>query len=222
MKIGSIVSVNVGLPKSVPYRDGQILTGIFKHPVDGRVGVQNEHLDGDGQGDLSVHGGAQKAVYAYPSEHYEYWQDTLGKTLNWGAFGENLTTSGLLESEVRIGDQYRIGTAVLVVTSPRQPCFKLAMRLADADTVSLVRASGRSGFYLKVIEVGNLGHGDAVERVRQSRHAVSVADVNRVLRDPSQRQLLDRVLSVPDLSGSQRKHLEKYRQGTDAVGTIKA
>lgn len=222
MDTGSIVSVNVGLPKPVPYRDGRILTGIFKHPVDGRVGVHNQHLDGDGQADLSVHGGADKAVYAYPSEHYEYWQDALGKTLNWGAFGENLTTSGMLESEVRIGDRYRIGTAVLVVTSPRQPCYKLAMRLAEGDTVRLVRASGRSGFYLKVVQFGSLGRGDAIQRVRQSRHAVSVSDVNRVLRDPSQRQLLDRVLGVPDLSGSQRKHLEKFTQGTDAVGTTKA
>jgi len=208
-----IVSLNVSLPRPALYRDRFFDTGIFKTPVQGRLAVRGDNLEGDGQADLSVHGGPDKAVYAYPSEHYAYWREILGLDLEWGGFGENLTTEGLDEASVRIGDRYRIGTALFKVTQPRLPCFKLAMKLGRDDIVDLFRASGRSGFYLAVVEEGGLGPGDAIELVEPGAGAVTVAEVNRLERESGDSDLLERVLSAPDLSASRREHFEKRRRG---------
>ena len=162
-----IVSVNVGQPREVQDAAGNtVLTSIYKSPVEGTVRVGALNLDGDRQSDLVKHGGPLRAVYMYPSEHYRYWRTELPAiSLPWGAFGENLTIEGLLEDDVRVGDRLRVGSAELVVTRPRKPCYKLAIRLAQKDMVARFRASGRSGFYLRVAREGELRSGDGITRI---------------------------------------------------------
>src|SRR5262252_10058810 len=153
-----VVAISVGRPKQVQWRGRSVRTSIFKTPVSRRVHVTRLNIEGDEQSDLSVHGGAQKAVYVYPAEHYDFWRRELPDTeLPWGAFGENFTTEGLLEDEVWIGDRYRVGSVELVVTQPRMPCYKLAIRFGRPDIVKRFIRSRRSGFYLAVEREGNLG-----------------------------------------------------------------
>ena len=150
-----IVSVNVGLPREVVWKGITVQTAIFKEPVAGTVAISKLNLAGDLQADLTVHGGWEKAVYAYPAEHYDYWREQLsGSLLSWGAFGENLTTAGLREDEQCIGDLLRVGSAVLQITQPRMPCYKLELRFNRDDMIKRFLVSGRSGFYLSVIEPG--------------------------------------------------------------------
>ncbi len=183
-----LVSVNVGLPREVEWRGRRVTTGIFKSPVEGRVRARFLNLDGDRQADLSVHGGRDKAVYAYPEEHYEYWRGELpGVDLPPGSFGENLTTRGLTETEVRIGDTFRVGSALMRVTQPRMPCDKLALRFEREDMVRRFRASERSGFYLAVVEEGEVAAGDTIEPVERVPHEVTVSEVTRRLRNPRSR-----------------------------------
>lgn len=173
-----VVSVNVGRPRRVEWGGRQVRSAIWKAPVAGRVRVTRLNLEGDKQSDLRVHGGPDKAVYVYPSEHYAYWARELpGTELPWGAFGENLTTEGLLEAEVRIGDAFRVGSAEFRVTQPRMPCYKLMVRFDREDMVQRFLDSGRSGFYLAVVEEGEVGAGDAIERVARAEGEVTVADV---------------------------------------------
>src|SRR6266404_5507760 len=173
-----IVSLNVGLPQLVLRNDEPVSTGIFKEPVAGRVNLRTLNLDGDRQADLSVHGGPEKAVYVYPSEHYDYWRRELpGMDLPWGAFGENFTTEGLLEEDVRIGDRLQVGSAEFAVTQPRMPCYKLGIRFGRDDMVKRFLQSGRTGFYLSVLEEGNVGAGDLVEMASKAQGNVSVAEV---------------------------------------------
>jgi len=170
-----LVSVNVSLPRPITLGGREVMTGIYKEPVVGRLRVRRHNLHGDAQADLRVHGGEYKAVYAYPFEHYAHWERELGRNnLAWGAFGENLTTSGLLETEVFIGDALRIGSSVLQVTHPRMPCAKLAHKFARPQLIKEFLQSGRSGFYLRIVEEGELGAGDEVEFVRRDPNRVSV------------------------------------------------
>jgi len=182
-----IVSLNVGMPHKVPYGDREVMTGIFKSPVPGPILLRHLNLDGDHQADLENHGGRNKAVYAYPSEHYDFWRQELpGVELVLGNFGENLTTEGLLEEDAHIGDQFRIGTAVVKVTQPRIPCYKLGIRFGRPDMVKRFLASRRSGIYFSVVEEGLVNTGDAIERVHEDERGISVADINRAyvnLRD---------------------------------------
>src|SRR5690349_17999553 len=159
-----VISVNVGLPRIVEYMHEPLLTGIFKTAVAGKVAVGPLNLDGDRQADLRVHGGPLKSVYVYPLEHYSYWRDELpaGTDLAMGVFGENLTTSGILESDVRRGDRLTIGTAEFEVTIPRYPCFKLGIRFGGKDILRRFMKSRRSGFYLTVIQTGELAAGDPI------------------------------------------------------------
>ena len=176
-----IVSVNVGLPREVSWQGKLVTTGIFKKPVNGPVMMRMLNLDGDGQADLTVHGGASKAVYAYPSEHYDYWRTELpGIDLPWGMFGENLTTEGLLEEVVYIGDKFRIGEAEVIVTEPRMPCYKLGIKFGRADIIKRFLASRRTGFYFAVVREGMVGAGDAVELIGREQHEISVADITRL------------------------------------------
>jgi MOSC domain-containing protein YiiM len=177
-----VVSVNVGVPREVEWRGKVVSTGIFKQPVDGPVAVRPLNLDGDRQADLSVHGGPAKAVYAYRSEHYEPWRAELsGLDLAPGAFGENLTLAGLPpEEEIGLGDRYRVGTAGLVVTQPRLPCFKLGIRFGRADMVKRFLASRRTGWYFAVEEEGEVAAGDPVELVERDPARLTVADVTRL------------------------------------------
>jgi MOSC domain-containing protein YiiM len=162
-----IVSIQVGLPRTVQWRGELIETAIFKSPVAGRVRVGRLNLDGDRQADLTVHGGADKAVYVYPSEHYAWWKEELpGVALPWGSFGENFTTEGVLETSTRVGDVLRAGSAEFVVTQPRMPCYKLNVRFGRPDMVKRFLRGGRPGLYLAVLREGDVGAGDAMTLVR--------------------------------------------------------
>jgi MOSC domain-containing protein YiiM len=176
-----IVSVNVGLPREVSWQGKLVTTGIFKGPVNGPVMMRTLNLDGDGQADLTVHGGVSKAVYAYPSEHYDYWRAELpGVDLPWGMFGENFTTEGLLEEAVYIGDKFRIGGTEVMVTEPRMPCYKLGIKFGRADIIKRFLASRRTGFYFAVVREGMVGAGDAVELIGREQQEISVADMTRL------------------------------------------
>jgi MOSC domain-containing protein YiiM len=203
-----IVSVNVGIPKVIQ-RDGhEILTGIFKSPVDGRVAVRTLNLDGDKQADLKVHGGIYKAVYAYPAEHYPFWGSIYPELeLRWGSFGENLTTLGMNESSVCIGDQFRAGTAILQVTQPRRPCFKLAAKFDDDEIIDTFSASGRSGVYFSVVREGELQAGDEMELVHRDTERFSIADVLQLYSRPS-RETVERALRVETLPPGLRQRLK--------------
>lgn len=175
-----ILSVNVGLPRMVEYNGGQVATGIFKEPVAGKVRVGAENLEGDGQADLTVHGGYSKAVYVYPSEHYEFWRAELPEMeLPFGIFGENLTSEGLLENDVFIRDKLKIGTAEFIVTEPRFPCFKLGIRFGRTDIIKRFAKSGRSGFYLSIKKIGELEAGDKIEILSRDKSRSSIADIMR-------------------------------------------
>ena len=171
-----VLSVNVGRPREVLDGERTVLTGIWKAPAPGRIRVNRLNLEGDGQADLRVHGGVDKAVYAYPSEHYRAWATELGRDdLGWGSFGENLTLAGLLEAQVHEGDVLRIGSAEFTVTTPRQPCFKLGIRLATTAVIRRMWETGRCGFYLAVTREGDVGAGDEVA-LQRAPAAPSIAE----------------------------------------------
>jgi MOSC domain-containing protein YiiM len=183
-----VVSVNVGLPRVVRWNGREVTTGIFKNPVEGRIPLRRLNLAGDRQADLSVHGGAAKAVYAYPLEHYSFWREELGGELPLGAFGENLTVDGLpLEQDIAVGDRFRIGSAELVVTQPRLPCYKLGLRFGRRDMVKRFLASSRTGYYLAVDAEGYVGAGDRVETLARHPASIPVAEITRGLTPPSSR-----------------------------------
>jgi MOSC domain-containing protein YiiM len=206
-----LISIQVGVPQIVT-RDGQeVPTGIYKTPVAGRTHLHRLNLEGDKQADLSVHGGQDKAVYAYPSEHYTYWKKELGSVnLTWGDFGENFTTKGLLEDTVCLGDRFTIGTAEVVVTQPRIPCFKLNWKFDSDVMAKRFLASRRSGFYLRVLREGEVGAGDKIALAHHDENAVSISDALRIyLRDPDASELIQRALRVEYLSASWR---ERFHQ----------
>jgi MOSC domain-containing protein YiiM len=211
-----VISVNVGLPRTVLWKGEAVITGIFKEPVAGPVPLRQHNLAGDRQADLSAHGGPAKAVYAYPSEHYEYWQAEFpGMILPWGMFGENLTTLGFSEESVCIGDRLRIGTAEVVVTQPRFPCYKLALKFGREELVNRFLASGRSGFYLAVVQEGEVQAGEAVEVVHRDGRRVRVADIVRLHRDGGRDlDLLERAASVEALPASWR---ERFRRKLEQI-----
>ena len=206
-----VVSVNTALPQDITWQDKTVRTSIFKQPVAGPVQVMAEHLAGDGQADLRVHGGPDKAVYAYPQEHWAYWQQLLPTSLlEPGAFGENLTTTGLLEPEVRVGDCFQLGTAVLMAIQPRQPCFKLAIRLGRPSVVREFEQAGRSGIYFRVRQPGIITAGDTITLLEPSPHAVTIQDMVACLapgpHDPDKVRAL---LATPYLSASWRERLTR-------------
>jgi MOSC domain-containing protein YiiM len=196
-----VISVNVGLPREVDWKGLKVLTGIFKKPVESPVMVAPLNLQGDRQADLTVHGGLNKAVYAYPAEHYEYWRKELPEVaFSWGYFGENLTTEGLLEDTLCVGDRLRVGSALLMVTQPRMPCYKLALRFGRDDMIQRFLANGRSGFYFSVVEAGELRAGSDIEVVSRDRNGVTVADIVKLyLRQTGDSDLLRRALNVSAL-----------------------
>lgn len=176
-----VVSVNVGLPREVLWKRRIISTGIFKEPVAGRVMARRLNLDGDRQADLSVHGGPAKAIYVYPADYYHAWREELPEMeIPWAMFGENLTVEGLRDDTVHIGDQFRIGSALVAVTQPRMPCFKLALKFGRDDILERFIASGRTGFYLAVLEEGDVAAGDPIILVRHDENAISVAEFTRL------------------------------------------
>jgi MOSC domain-containing protein YiiM len=194
-----VVAVSVGMPQIVQTADeGFVTTAIFKKPVDGKVKVGDLNLEGDAQADLRVHGGWSKAVYAYPSEHYEFWRKEYpDKDLEAAQFGENLATEGLIETELFIGDKLRIGTAEFVVTEPRMPCYKLGIRFGKKDILRRFLQSSRSGFYLAVTKTGELEAGDEIEILSRDENKVTVTDIVRVwVADKDDIQTMKRALKI--------------------------
>ncbi len=176
-----IVSLNIGLPREVLWHGRIVTTGIFKQPVEGRVALRKLNLDGDRQADLTVHGGEYKAVYCYPVAHYGYWTRELpGRQLPMGMFGENLTTNGLLEDSVQIGDQFAVGSAEVIVTQPRLPCYKLGVRFQADGMVKRFLASGRTGFYLAVTREGEVGAGDEIKVIGRDHNGIPVSEITRL------------------------------------------
>ena len=205
-----IVSVNVGQPREFALKGSVVLTSIFKTPVSGRLAIRGYNIEGDRQADLRVHGGPYKAVYAYASEHYRYWADELPDAeLGWGAFGENVTLAGIAEENAFIGDQFRIGSAVLQITQPRMPCFKLNLRFQRSDMVKRFWQSGLSGIYFAVVTEGDIGAGDEVELITRHADGISVADVVRLYKGETvDDRLFDKMLRAP-LRGSWKKDIRE-------------
>lgn len=176
-----LVSVNTGLPREVMWHGRSVTTGIFKEPVLGRVALRKLNLDGDRQADLSVHGGQDKAVYCYPLAHYYYWQKQLPeRELPLGIFGENFTVNGMFEESVHVGDQFSVGSAEVVVTQPRLPCYKLGIRFAADDMVKRFFMSRRTGFYLAVTGEGEVGAGDDMRVISRDANGVPVSEITRL------------------------------------------
>ena len=213
-----LISVSVGRPRQVTWRGKSVMTSIWKSPVEGEVRVTTLNLQGDEQSNLSVHGGADKAVYVYPSEHYAYWRAELpGADLPWGGFGENFTTEGLLEEHVRIGDRLRVGSAEFVVTQPRMPCFKLGIRFDRPDIVKRFLRARRTGFYLSVTREGSVTAGDPIEFAAREEHGVTVADiVDLYTRDSENEGLLRRAVALTSLPRSWRNHFRQRLWEPDA------
>ncbi len=213
-----LLSVNVSRPRLAVWNGQSVSTGIFKTPVEGRVVLRALNLDGDRQADLNIHGGPTKAVYAYPSEHYEYWSAELpGTKLPWGMFGENFTTEGLDESSVRIGDRFRVGTAELTVTEPRMPCYKLSIKFGRADIVKRFMASGRSGFYFSVQREGEVGAGDDIELLARGEGDITVADITRLYaRDKEDFETMRRAVALEALPDGWREHFRQQLSKADA------
>jgi MOSC domain-containing protein YiiM len=206
-----LVSVNVGLPRDVNYHGRIVRTGIFKEPVAGRCRLAHLNLQGDGQADPSVHGGASKAVYAYPAEHYGFWREELGEAhLPWGMFGENFTTEGLAEAGVHIGDRFRIGTAEVMVTEPRLPCYKLGVKFGREDIVKKFLRSMRTGFYFAVVKEGEVETGDAIEVLRRDANGISIAEVTLTYLHKKHDALsIKRVLGAEHLTAGWRDYFLK-------------
>jgi MOSC domain-containing protein YiiM len=204
-----VLSVNVGGPRRVKTTAGPVLTSIWKSPVQGKIPLVGHNLNGDRQSDLRVHGGPYKAVYLYPFEHYEYWSRELpGFGLTYGAFGENLTTEGFTEDGVHIGDQFRIGSAVVQITQPRMPCYKLAIRFGRPDMVKRFWKSGRSGVYFSVIGEGEIEAGDSIEPLVSDPNGVSIGDVVRLFKgELDDDDLFGRMLKSP-LRGSWKNDIQ--------------
>ncbi|MFD4642553.1 MOSC domain-containing protein [Lentzea sp. NPDC058436] len=196
-----LLSLNVGLPKDVSWHGRTVHTGIFKHPVDGPLVVRRLNVDGDGQGDLGGHGGENRAVLVYQRESYEHWNAELGREFEHGQFGENFTVEGLADTEVHIGDRFRIGAAEFEVTQPRVTCYRVGMRLDEPRMPSLMVAHGRPGFYLRVITEGEVQAGDEIVRTRVGRHRMSVAAIDALLYLPDRdAEQLRKAVDIPALS----------------------
>jgi MOSC domain-containing protein YiiM len=207
-----IISVNVGRPRLVVSNGQAVSTGIYKSPVEGRVKLRTLNLDGDRQADLTVHGGPDKAVYAYPSEHYGYWRDELPDAeLPRGVFGENFTTEGLDESSIHVGDRFRLGSAEVTVTQPRMPCYKLGLRFGRADIIKRFLLSGRSGVYFSVQREGEVAAGDEFELLARDANHVAIADILRLyLRDRDDVEALRRAIAVEALPESWREYFRRH------------
>jgi MOSC domain-containing protein YiiM len=212
-----VVSLNIGLPREVIWHGISVSTGIYKEPVEGRVAVRKLNFDGDRQADLSVHGGPQKAVYCYPREHYAYWKQQLpSRELPIAIFGENLTTDGLSEESVHIGDRFAVGSAEFVVTQPRLPCYKLGIRFQDDGMVKRFLASGRTGFYFAVMREGEVGAGDEIKVIARDSNGVTISEITRlyVVKRYAEEDVasVQRALRVADFPESWKAYLQERLQ----------
>ncbi len=206
-----VISVNVGQPREVVWKGQTVETGIFKEAVEGRIAVQRLNLEGDRQADLTVHGGLDKAIYAYPAEHYSFWREQFPEMeLPWGMFGENLTVTGLLEDTVHIGDHFQVGSAKLMVTQPRLPCYKLGIKFGREDMLKQFLRSGMTGFYFAVLEEGEVAAGDSISLLHGDEHQIKVADIVRLYRqDKYNLDLMRRVVAVEALPEEWRDYFQQ-------------
>ncbi len=206
-----LLSVNVSLPKEVPYKGKTVRTGIFKEAVQGRVKLRGLNLDGDGQADLVGHGGLYKAVHVYSTENYDFWKRELGgDDFRYGQFGENFTVEGMPEDKVQVGDVFRVGPALVEVTQPRVPCFKLAMKMERPDFLKFFMPSERVGFYFRVLEEGDVGAGDVVERVKVGPEQMSVREMFHLLYFAKQKlEGARKALRIPAMSPGWRGSFEQ-------------
>ncbi len=211
-----LLSVNVSMPKEVPYRNKMITTGIFKEPVEGRVVLRSLNLESDGQADLKGHGGIHKAVYVFSHEYYAHWERELEREeFPYGQFGENFTVEGMTDEEVHIGDTFRVGGALVEVTQPRVPCFKLALRMEEPRFLKSFMAHDRVGYYLRVLEEGEVGAGDSVERVRTDPEGMTVREMFSLLyHDKDTLAGAQRALRIDALSPGWRGSFEKIVAGS--------
>jgi MOSC domain-containing protein YiiM len=209
-----IISLNVALPRLIEWNGDPVATGIFKEPVQGPIMLRALNLDGDRQADLSVHGGVSKAVYAYPSEHYELWKEELPDTgLSYGMFGENFTTEGLLEDAVNVGDRFSVGEAELMVTEPRMPCYKLGIKFGRPDIIKKFLQSRRTGFYFAVLKEGEVKAGDAIELLSRDANNIAVSDITRLYAfEKDDLETLRRAVKLEALSESWREYFQKQIQ----------
>lgn len=203
-----LLSLNVGLPRLIVYQGQTINTGIFKQPVDGPVALRTLNLDGDRQADLSVHGGPNKAVYGYPSEHYAYWRKELpGIDLPWGMFGENFTTKDMHESDLHVGDRLQLGSAILMVRQPRTPCYKLAAKFQRDDMLERFLVSGRSGVYFSVEQEGVVAAGDTFTFLSRNPEGITIAEMNSLFAtDRYNRALLKKAIQTAALPENWRDY----------------
>jgi MOSC domain-containing protein YiiM len=204
-----LISLNVARPRLALYKSEAINPGIFKQPVDGPVSLRTLNLDGDRQADLSVHGGLFKAVYAYPSEHYPFWRNQLpDRDLAWGMFGENFTSEGLSESELRIGDRLQIGSAIVMVRQTRTPCYKLAVKFQRDDIIERFLVSGRSGVYFSVEKEGTVAAGDSFDWLSHATpDSITIEEMNRLIAtDRYNRALLEKAIATAALPVDWRDH----------------
>jgi MOSC domain-containing protein YiiM len=216
-----LVSICVGLPSEVPWRGRNVNTSIFKRSVSGPVVLRKLNLDGDRQADLTVHGGEFKAAYCYPLEHYSYWKKELpGRELPFGAFGENFTTEGMLEDSVHIGDRFSIGSAEVIVTQPRLPCYKLGVRFHSDEMVKRFQASRRTGFYLAVTREGEVGAGDEIRNIVRGSSDVSVAAITSLYvakrYGEAEITMAQRALQATGLPESWKEYLRERLDRTEA------
>lgn len=198
--IGTVQSVNVGEPRTVEWAGRSVVSSIWKSPVDGRVAVAGVNLSGDAQADLRVHGGPDKAIYTYAVEDYRWWEKELGTPLEPATFGENLTVEGIDLAHAIVGEVWSIGSARVEVAQPRMPCFKLGMRMDDAAFVERFERARRNGAYLRIVSAGDVGAGDAIERLSRPAHGVTIAFIADVFdsHDPDGMRLLVETADVPD------------------------
>ena len=206
-----LISLNVALPRIVEYNGSPVATGIFKEPVQGPVMLRTLNLDGDRQADLSVHGGVSKAVYAYPSEHYEFWKKGLpNMKLPYGMFGENFTTEGLFEDTVNVGDRFRVGQAELMVTEPRLPCYKLGIKFGRPDIIKRFLQSRRTGFYFAVVKEGEVKAGDAIELLSRDANHIAISEITRLYAfEKDDLETLRRAVKLEALSESWREYFQR-------------
>jgi len=206
-----LISLNVGLPRIVEWNDAPVATGIFKEPVPGPVMLRTLNLDGDRQADLSVHGGISKAVYAYPSEHYEFWRKEFPQMeLPYGMFGENFTTAGLSEDTVHVGDRFRVGEAELMVTEPRLPCYKLGIKFGRAEVIRKFLQSRRTGFYFAVVKEGKVKAVDEIEPLSRDENKIAISDIVRLYAfEKDDLETLRRAVKLKALSESWRGYFQK-------------
>ena len=198
-----LISVNVGLPIKVKFGNEIVTTGIFKNPIDKRINLKKLNLEGDRQADLTVHGGPDKAVYSYPYEYYDFWRKEFPDiSFNWGMFGENLTTEGLFESQVNVGDRFQIGSAQLVATQPRMPCYKLGVKFGRMDIIKKFLKSEKSGIYFKVIKEGEIVINDTIKLIKKDNNNITIKNIVELItkEDKDNTILMEKAVKVQESS----------------------